>query len=255
LAHLLTEHAPRRAAPERTQPESAANGVPESRESANLDGLGILRRFSRAHLGVIAAVLVVAVLLAGWSLLRARPVAVATPLVVNSSAATGQPTGQATPPAMPSEPEILVHVLGAVHRPGVVTLPPRARVAEAIKKAGGLTRAADPDQLNLAQLLTDGQQIVIGSRAHPTGLVRDGSGAGAAPGGGTGSGGGSSVVIDLNSATVAQLDQLPGVGPVTADRILAWRSAHGRFGKVEELQEVDGIGPKTYAQIAPHVRI
>jgi competence protein ComEA len=77
-----------------------------------------------------------------------------------------------------------------------------------------------------------------------------------AGGGATASGGGEpGGQIDLNSATASQLDTLPGVGPVTAERIIAWRTEHRRFSRVEELQEVDGIGPKTYAQIAPHVRV
>jgi competence protein ComEA len=158
----------------------------------------------------------------------------------------------------------VVHVVGAVRRPGVVTLPERGRVRDAIDAAGGLTRDADPGELNLAQVLQDGQQIVVGTARDPGGEVRDGSTAGGFAGGGArGSGGAGSesasgssgAVVDLNTATSAQLDTLPGVGPVTADRILAWRTEHGRFSRIEELQEVDGIGPKTYAQIAPLVRV
>ena len=122
---------------------------------------------------------------------------------------------------------------------------------DAIEKAGGLARSADPGDLNLAQLLTDGEQIVIGTKSEPAGEVRDGGGGG----GGTGDGTGSSATLDLNRATQAQLEELPGVGPVTAAKIIAWREEHRRFTRVEELQEVDGIGPKTYAQLAPHVRV
>jgi len=104
--------------------------------------------------------------------------------------------------------------------------------------------------LNLAQILTDGQQVLVGSRAHPGGRL---SGGGSDSGSGASSG--SSPQVDLNTATATQLDSLPGVGPVTAERILAWRTEHGRFRRVDELQEVEGIGPKTYADIAPHVRV
>jgi len=145
----------------------------------------------------------------------------------------------------------VVHVLGAVRSPGLVTLPPHARVQDAIDAAGGFTRRADPAQLNLAQPVQDGQQVVIGSRNHPAGEVRNGSGGGPAEAGSAGEG----AVLDLNGADAAELEELPGVGPVTAGAILTWRTQHGRFSKIEELQEVDGIGPKTYAQIAPHVRV
>jgi competence protein ComEA len=148
----------------------------------------------------------------------------------------------------------MVHVLGAVVRPGVVDLPEHARVIDALHAAGGLRSGADPGELNLAQILTDGQQIVIGTRHHPSGDVRDGSGQ--TPGTGTSATTASEgPPVNLNSATQAQLEQLPGVGPVTAEKMVAWRTEHGRFSRIEELQEVDGIGPKTYARLAPHVRV
>ena len=209
-----------------------------------------VRRFSRRHLGVVAVLLAVALVCAGWALFRARPVAVAS---------AGYPvTAGNTPPAAPAatpEPAdrpgaagIVVHVLGAVRRPGLVRLPSGARVQDAIEAAGGLKRSANPDDLNLAQPLADGQQIVIGTQRHPDGEVREAGGTDAEPGA-------APSWIDLNRATPTQLEALPGVGPVTAASIVAWREQHRRFTRVEELQEVDGIGPKTYAQIAPHVRV
>jgi competence protein ComEA len=144
-------------------------------------------------------------------------------------------------------------VLGAVRRPGLVRLSEGSRVQDAIDAAGGLLPSADPAEINLAQPLGDGQQVFIGTKARPSGQVRQ---TGAAGGGATTAGSGEAgTQIDLNSATASQLDTLPGVGPVTAERIIAWRTEHRRFSRVEELQEVDGIGPKTYAQIAPHVRV
>jgi competence protein ComEA len=253
---------PDRPAPDRTlRIDARTTG---DRDSPDLDMLDTLdglpaRRFSRVHLTVLGGLVIVALLIAGWSLLRARPVAVATPgaVVIGSSAPASSPLASSAPSS--AKPSIVVHVMGAVRRPGLVTLPEPARVQDAIDAAGGFKSGADPGELNLAQQLTDGQQVVIGSKSHPAGEVRNGGGSGGGTGGGTGGGssggGGASTVLDLNRATSAQLEALPGVGPVTAGKILAWRQEHSRFSRIEELQEVDGIGPKTYAQIAPHVRV
>ncbi|GAB2594861.1 helix-hairpin-helix domain-containing protein [Microlunatus antarcticus] len=225
------------------------------------------RRFTRWHLGVVVAVLLVGLVWGGWSWVRTRPEAVAAPTAVQtanvpeaSAAPAGTTPGAATPSAEPSPAGPVVHVLGAVRRPGLVRLPAGARVADAIKAAGGLRDDADPDELNLAQPLTDGVQVVVGTRKHPAGEVRSSSsGGGSSSGSSSGSDGSASgaggAVVDLNAATVDQLDSLPGVGPVTAQKILDWRQQHGRFSRADELQEVDGIGPKTYARLAPHVRV
>jgi competence protein ComEA len=214
------------------------------------------RSFGRAHLGVIVGLLLMAVVCAGWLVLRARPVAIASPPLVRTSAAAA--TGGASPGSRPSSSStpaapIMVHVLGAVRKPGVVTLPEHSRVRDAIQAAGGLARGAAPGELNLAQVLADGQQVIIGTVKKPSGEVRDDSGS--AQSGGTDPASGAAGQINLNAATQSQLEELPGVGPVTAAKILAWREEHGRFSRVEELQEVDGIGPKTFAQIAPHARV
>lgn len=222
------------------------------------------RRFNRTHVGVVVVLLILGSLFAGWSVLRAHPVAIASTSVGPASSASGPagsggsgdpgPGGPSASPRASSPPvkKILVHVLGAVTRPGVVSLPERARVLDAIRAAGGLKREAAPGDLNLAQVLTDGEQVLIGTREKPSGSVRDSS---STTNGSTDSGSGSGAMLDLNGATETQLEDLPGVGPVTAGKIVAWRTQHTRFSRVEELQEVDGIGPKTYAQIAPHVRV
>jgi competence protein ComEA len=145
-----------------------------------------------------------------------------------------------------------VHVIGAVVKPGVVRLPQGARVEEVLAAAGGLRGDADPAELNLAAVVSDGTQIIVGTKASPRGEVREGSTSSGSLSTGTATVG---TIVDLNTATLAQLDTIPGVGPVTAQAILDYRTKHGRFSRVEELQEVDGIGTKTYAQIAPHVRL
>lgn len=259
LALVLAEQPPRRArgpgpadAEESEFPsESALDSAGDGRAHVVAEALEELprARFSRMHVGVIGVLLVLGVITTGWLLLRARPVAVASPseVVTMSTPVQSAPT----PSASTSEraTRLVVHVLGAVRRPGLVKLPESSRVQDAIDAAGGLTDRADPGELNLAQLLADGQQLVIGTTSDPAGEVRDGRE--------SGSGGGSAATatLDLNRASQVQLEELPGVGPVTAGAILTWRQQHGRFSRIEELQEVDGIGPKTYAQIAPHVRV
>jgi competence protein ComEA len=153
---------------------------------------------------------------------------------------------------------LLVHVVGQVRRPGVVRLPPGARVLDAVKAAGGAQASADLNHVNLARLVADGEQIVVpkpGESILPGGVPGvGGTGAGSA---GPGSSGGGSVggLIDINTADAAALDSLPGVGPVLAQRILDWRAQHGRFSSVDELGEVTGIGDKILSQISPKVRV
>lgn len=202
-----------------------------------------LVEFSREHLSAVVVVLVVGVAWTAYTLLQARstPVAVAAPPSIASS-----PSATAS-----AAPKILVHVIGAVQHPGVVDLTEGSRVQDAIDAAGGLAPGGDPGELNLAAVVEDGSQVVIGTRSKPRGEVR-----GAGGGGGTGAGQATgSGKVSLNTATLEQLDTLPGVGPVTAQKILDWREQHGRFKAVSELQEVAGIGPKTYADIAPNVRV
>lgn len=205
-------------------------------------------RFTRHHLMVVAIVLAIGALIAGYALTRAKAVPVAAPVIVESESPptpAGPAANEPTPAALP----VRVHVVGEVRQPGVHTLPQGSRVVEAIEAAGGLTPVANPGALNLAQVLVDGQQIVVGDSSRPS-EVRGADGSG---GGGAGPGAGGAV--NLNTATPAQLDSLPGVGPVTAEKIIAWRTQHGRFTRIEELQEVPGIGPKSFAEIAPHVTV
>ena len=154
-----------------------------------------------------------------------------------------------TDPAAPGPPPLVVHVSGLVADPGLVTLPPGARVADAIDAAGGVTRRRASDSVNLARVLVDGEQIVVGLApvaAAPAAATPSGTSPGVPF---------TPTVTDLNTATTAQLEQLPGVGPVLAGRIVQWRTANGPFRSVEELGEVSGIGDAILGQIRPLVRV
>jgi competence protein ComEA len=125
--------------------------------------------------------------------------------------------------------DVVVHVAGAVRRPGVYRLPLGARVADAVERAGGPEPGAEQEGINLAARLADGQQVVVPERA-PAGSI-----AGTAEDG----------PISLGSATVEELDTIEGIGPVTAEAIVAYRDEHGGLGSIDELDEVSGIGPAT----------
>ena len=144
---------------------------------------------------------------------------------------------------------VWVHVAGDVRDPGIFALPAGSRVDDAVQAAGGLRKRGSVGSTNLARLLVDGERIEVGGDAPSS------SDAAVSSSGPAGSAGSAAGPIDLNSATAEQLDTLPGIGPVTAAKILAWREANGRFTVVDELAEVPGIGPKTLAELRPHVRV
>jgi competence protein ComEA len=164
--------------------------------------------------------------------------------------------------ALPTDPavgvataagEVVVHVVGQVRRPGVRSLPLGSRVADALDAAGGATPKADLSRLNLARVLVDGEQVRVPSPGDP--VDPGGSASAGATGGGGAGGAASGAKVSLNTADLAALDTLPGVGPVLAQRILDWRVAHGRFTSVDELGEVSGIGEKLLAQLGPLVTL
>jgi competence protein ComEA len=157
---------------------------------------------------------------------------------------------------------VVVSVVGLVHTPGLVTLTPGARIADALKAAGGTLDGADTVGLNMARQVDDGEQIVVGIapvKGQPSVLGSSvSSGTGAAGPSSTGPRPGKSGpagVINLNTATAQQLDALPGVGPVTAAAIVSWREAHGKFTSVDQLGDVDGIGPGRLEKLRPLVRV
>lgn len=149
--------------------------------------------------------------------------------------------GPTTVPTAAPATEIVVHVVGEVVIPGVVRLPAGARVTDALDAAGGATSAADLAALNLARTLTDGEQVRVPAPGEATALP--------------GLPGGAPAALDLNAATAPELDALPGIGPVLAERIVAWRTANGRFSRVAELTEVSGIGPALLADLEPLVAV
>ncbi|WP_433439785.1 helix-hairpin-helix domain-containing protein [Nonomuraea sp. CA-141351] len=148
---------------------------------------------------------------------------------------------QTTPPPT-ALAKVTVHVTGKIRKPGVYLLPSGSRVTDAVTAAGGVSRGASTGSLNLARRLIDGEQIVVGAaagQAIPGSPITDPA----------------TAVLDLNSATTAQLEQLPGVGEVLAARIIEFRDSHGGFTTVEQLREVSGIGPRKFDELKARVRV
>jgi competence protein ComEA len=182
-----------------------------------------------------------------------------------AGAPSGPGPGHAGSPTAPAP--VVVHVIGAVRRPGVVPVPPGSRVHEAVHGAGGLSDDADLTRINLARVVGDGERIWVPVRGEepPDDVALapvDGSSGPAGAGGSTspgpgvgGAGGAGTPLVDVNTADQTLLETLPGVGPVTAQRILQWRSDNGRFSAPEELLEVSGIGPRTLEQLRPHITV
>ena len=177
---------------------------------------------------------------------RARVTDVPVTFVAPTPAGSISPAARAAPTAAAL---VVVHVVGRVARPGLVRLPIGSRVKDAVTAAGGPARGADLSTLNLARVLTDGEQVVVGdgSSGSAAGSTPPPNGAAGQPSG-TG-------LVNLNSASLEQLDGLPHIGPVLAQRILDFRIEHGRFSSVDELNEVSGIGEKTFADLKPLVTV
>ncbi|WP_155722779.1 ComEA family DNA-binding protein, partial [Mycobacterium avium] len=155
-------------------------------------------------------------------------------------------------------------VVGLVHTPGLVTLAPGARIADAVQAAGGAVNGADTAGLNMARPLDDGEQIVVGLAPVPgqPPVLGSSVAAGSTPAPKSPPGPGAAKAkpktgdaVDLNTATVQELDALPGVGPVTAAAIVAWRQTNGRFTSVDQLADVEGIGPARLEKLRALVRV
>lgn len=220
----------------------------------------------RAGVIALAAVGVIAVLVTVFTLMRDTPTPVASanlPPVQMVSSASPTPSGAAGP--SPDEP-LVVSVVGLVHEPGLVTLSNGARIADALTAAGGALDGADLIGLNMARHVADGEQILVGIAAPPGEPPVMGSsissGSSDSPGAtststatstdtGTDSGG----LVNLNTATVEELETLPGVGPVTAGAIVEWREDNGKFTSVEQLSDVSGIGPARLEKLRDRVHV
>ncbi|GIF26453.1 competence protein ComEA [Actinoplanes tereljensis] len=243
--------------PEDDEPSLSAAGAfgGDTPDGGRRFGVGAFdpgRRGVKALAAVAAVVIVIAAFLA-W---RARPrVDTVTPPSFDSTASpagpvtTAGPVGgaaAATPGA--SAAEVVVAVGGKVGKPGLVRLPPGARVADALTAAGGADPGVDVAMLNLARKVVDGELILVGVTPSPGVVIPTGPAGtgGAAPAGGP---------VNLNTATLADLDTLPGVGPVLAQRILDARDAQGGFKSVSDLRKVDGIGDARYEQLKDLVTV
>ena len=191
--------------------------------------------------GYVILTLIYAIVFAGYILYERRP----QPEPIQIIERTATPTHTPAP--------IHVHMTGAVRRPGVYQLSPASRLFQAVEAAGGLASDADPEGVNLADFLRDGQQVFIprmGTPAPPS----------PTPIAGPPKQGGSAVqsrsgLVNINTATAAELDTLPGIGPKYAERIIAYREAQGPFSSPDEIVRVTGIGPATYQSIKDRITV
>ncbi len=243
---------PGRHASRRARPRPELLGAAHDLVPPTLRGRALL---SSAHLGVVALLVAAGLAVTSWWVVRSDPepsgprletvAEVETPLV------DLVPPEPAAAPAAVGAPEpgteVTVDVAGKVRRPGIAVLPAGSRVVDALEAAGGARPGVDLMGLNLARLLVDGEQVLVGVPGAAAPVMPGGA---PVPPGSPGA-----ALVDLNTADQALLETLPQVGPVTAGAILAWRTEHGAFSAVEELLEVDGIGEATLAQLAPLVTV
>ena len=202
-----------------------------------------------AELAVVAVLVALGLAVTAWWVIRSDPQPVAPVAVPTASApdlVTG-PTVEESASETPGEETVTVDVAGKVRRPGIAVLDAGARVVDALRAAGGARPGVDLGGLNLARVLVDGEQIVVGVPAPSVGLPPVGLPSAAASSAGQ--------LVNINTADIAELETLPEVGPVTAQAIITWRDEHGGFTSVDELLEVDGIGEATLEAMAPFVTV
>lgn len=184
---------------------------------------------------VAGMVVVVALIAAGFAVYGGSPAVEVAPSLPSAKA---HPPAAAPPSS--SAAKLVISVIGHVRAPGLVTVPAGSRVADAVRAAGGADPGTDLSGLNLARKLTDGEQLAVGITVASSASAGSGAPAGK---------------LDLNSATAAQLDTLPGVGEVTAGRIVDWRTEHGGFSSVEQLRDVEGIGESKFQKLREQVTV
>ncbi|HEX4688032.1 MAG TPA: ComEA family DNA-binding protein [Nocardioides sp.] len=244
-ARMPGRHASRRG------PVSWCLGLPEAVRGRVALGPG--------QLTVVAVLAVVGLVLTCWWLVRSAghevmaPAALTTPIAALATPVTGEPgqqgadpqgTEPGTTPPGAARARVVVDVTGKVRRPGIAVLRQGARVVDALRAAGGARPGVDLGGLNLARVLTDGEQVVVG-QVGVAGPVTAASGSTSPVTG----------LVNINTADQTTLESLPDVGPVTAQAILTWRSQHGGFASVDQLLDVDGIGDATLAKLTPYVTI
>lgn len=198
-----------------------------------------------AHLVALAGVVAVGLAVSAWWVLRTDDAGTLVPMAAPVGAGVTVPlaTPTTTATSTPGGGVVVVDVTGRVRKPGIATLPAGARVVDALRAAGGVRPGVALLSINRARLLVDGEQIVVG---QPPGSAAAAA-LGGAPAGST--------LVNLNLADEAALDGLPGVGPVTAQAIIAWRTENGGFRSVDQLLDVSGIGEATLAELAPLVTL
>jgi competence protein ComEA len=265
--------------PDQSDPDDdlLARPLPPRTWRDRLDDLAAGGQVSQPGRLVVAVVALVVVAVVGWRLLAppSPPPEVQIPLAEPAAAAaaaapgavpgadsgapgastdpSAAPPGAATPGAAAAGPgvaagEVVVHVVGAVVAPGVQRLPSGARVVDAVDAAGGAAPDADLGRINLAAALVDGQQVYVLRAGEIAPLPPAGGGDGSADADG-GAGGASGGLVDINRASAVDLEELPGVGPVTAEAIIAHRDQHGPFTSVDDLIDVRGIGEAKLEQL------
>lgn len=233
---------------------------------ATLQGRWALDRRSGTVLAV--SVLLAALLLGGWTLLRSRPHELSVARTTRSSGATAATAATAavtdglapTAPSLASAapalgaaptatgPGVVVDVEGRVPKPGVRTLPAGSRVIDALSAAGGALPGTDLSALNQAKVLVDGEQVLVGVAPPPGAAATASAGRGKKAGK---LGAGDAEPVHLNAAAVEDLEQLPGIGPALAQRIVDFRTAHGPFRSIDDLRQVSGFGGQRFTTLAP----
>jgi competence protein ComEA len=196
----------------------------------------------RGHHGLVPIAVSRSTAIVGVCVLLALLALVGQRLAQAGAASEPEPVAAELEPvaARPARPVLVVHVVGEVRRPGLYRLRDGARIADAVHHAGGAARGADLAAVNLAAPLVDGIQILVPRRDAPGSV-----GSGEPSGGGSATGG----MVSLSSATVEELDELPGVGPITAQKIVDYRAEHGPFASADDLDAVPGIGPTRIEQL------
>lgn len=222
------------------EPDSSLRWLPDSLTTDGARGWLESVRTDPGRAGVVAlgAIGVLAVLVTVFTVMRQPPPPVSAHL---------PPVQPVSPSSVSAPSSLVISVAGLVTSPGLVTLTSGARVADAVTAAGGAADGADIVTLNMARPVADGDQIVVGlapAPGQPAGMASSIIAAGQSPSAGSAASGAAPPGrVNLNTATESELDELPGVGPVMAASIVRWRSEHGKFTSIDQLSEVDGIGP------------